>query len=129
MGAATGEGLPALGWPWDQLADATLRWAAARDRHHAATVAGDVNAREAAAADRWRAEQDRAAVRDDVARLWLAGFRAATELHPEAVAALFDRLVADVPPAAGVAVAIQELEDRVDVAEDAVVKLLTRRAV
>jgi hypothetical protein len=115
----TAERLPPLGWPWDALADAVLRWADARDRHHAATVAGDVNAREDAAADRWRAEQDHARVRDEVARQWLAGMRAAIELYGPAFLSEW----AELPPPAVFVSAVQDLEERVDAAEDAIVNL------
>lgn len=123
LSAGSTGGAPPLGWPWDQVRAALERWVGARLRHHAAVVRGDVNARESAQMEMWEAEQDRAGVRDRVAQEWLMGFRCAMELYPEAVAALLDELVKDVPPAAGVVEAITELEDRVDAAEDAVVEL------
>jgi hypothetical protein len=114
---------PPMGWPWDQMADALLRWDDARRRHHAARVAGDVDARERAALDREVAENDLAAVRDEVARQWLAGFRLALELEPTAVAGLLGRL----PAAETVVGVLGELEARIDAAEDAVVNLVTNR--
>jgi hypothetical protein len=118
--------LPPMGWPWDALADAVLRWAEADRRHHAAAVAGDVSARERAALDRDIALTDRAELRQEMARQWLAGLRAAVEVYGPATIA---ELLGGLPPAETVVEAIGELEDRVDAAEDAVVKLMLRRAV
>jgi hypothetical protein len=105
------------------MADALLRWDDARRRHQAAQVAGDADGRERAALDREIAESDLAAVRGEVARQWLAGFRLALELEPTAVAGLLGRL----PAADTVVEALGELEARIDAAEDAVVDLETNR--
>jgi hypothetical protein len=115
--------LPPLGFPWDQYAEAVLRWDEANRRHHAAQVAGDVSAREEAALDRETALVDRQRIRDEVVRQWLLGFRWALEECPAAVASL----LGDLPPAEPVVEALRELEDRVDTVEDAVVRLMTRR--
>jgi hypothetical protein len=83
-----------LGWPWDQIADAALRFTEADQRLWAAQVAiigterPDFNAIAAAQLDRDKAVADWHDVREDVARLWLAGFRFALELNPEAVETL-----------------------------------------
>lgn len=115
--------LPPMGWPWDAMAEAVLRWDAARQRHHAAMIAGDVNAREETALEMCLAESDRWAIRQELANQFLAGFRAALDCEPTVLAGL----LADLPPNALLTAAIDDLEDRVDAAEDAVVNLETNR--
>lgn len=111
--------LPPLGWPWDALQDAGRRLERADREMLVAGTAGDVTARCAAELDRERAILDFFAVREELALQWLSGFRWALERYPAHVADLLREL----PPARAVTDAIGELEDRVDAAEDAVVKL------
>lgn len=76
---------PTLGWPWDQIAEAALRFTEADQHLHAAQVRGDLNARLAAELDRETALRDWQSVREEVARQWVFGLRAALELNPESV--------------------------------------------
>ncbi len=111
--------LPPLGWPWDQMADALLRWDDADKRFNAAMIAADLDARERAALDREIAAADLYAIKREVANQFLLGFRLAMELEPTAVAGL----LGDLPPGTITTNALDELEDRVDAVEDAVVNL------
>lgn len=126
---------PPMGWPWDQLADATLRWADARDRHHAAQVAlataaatdhegnpawsaaevrrAAINDRERAALDMEQALLDHWEARQEVSRQWLTGLRMTLELQPANLA----ELLRDVPPSEIVVQSLRELEDRTEAAE------------
>jgi hypothetical protein len=83
---------------------------------------GDAAALGQAAADRHRAAADFHRMRDELARVVLAGLRAAAELYPGALAAL----VRD--QAAGVGTAATEIRRRLDDLEDAVVDLEARGA-
>jgi hypothetical protein len=74
-----------MGWPWDQIADAALRFTEADQLLHAAQIAGDTSARLAAELDRETAAREWGAVREEVARQWVFGLRAALELNPESV--------------------------------------------
>jgi hypothetical protein len=76
---------PTLGWPWDQIADAALRFTEAEQHLQAAQVAGDVGAKAAAELDRETALRDWQGVREEVARQWVFGLRAALDLNPESV--------------------------------------------
>lgn len=76
---------PAMGWPWDQIAEAALRFTEADQRVHAAAIAGDLNARMMAELDRESAQCDWHSVREEVARQWVFGLRAALDLNPESV--------------------------------------------
>lgn len=114
---------PPLGWPWDQLADAALRVDAADRAILVAGTAGDVMARSAAELARDEAAGDFRRVREELALQWLAGFRAALEFYPAAVAEVLGRM----PPCERVTEALGELEDRVDEAEDFIVGILKRR--
>jgi hypothetical protein len=74
-----------LGWPWDQIAEAALRFTEADQHLQAASVRGDVNGKAAAELDRETAIREWGDVREEVARQWVFGLRAALELHPESV--------------------------------------------
>jgi hypothetical protein len=117
--------LPPLGWPWDALLDAARRLERADQAMLAAGTAGDAMARCAAELDRSQAIIDWNRIKDEQALVWLAGFRAALERYPASVAGL----LGDLPPCRRLTEAIDELEDRVDAAEDVVVDLVRRRAV
>lgn len=85
---AEGVGLtrpPTSGWPWDQIAEAALRFTEADQLLQAASVAGDANGKLAAELDRETALRDWHTVREEVARQWVFGLRAALELNPESV--------------------------------------------
>lgn len=117
--------LPPMGWPWDALLEAARRMECAERAMMAAGTAGDLTARMGAELDRAAAVSDFHAVKDDIALQWLAGLREAIQRYPVATGAA----LADLPPAAPVAAALDELEDRVDAVEDAVVNLETNRVV
>lgn len=76
---------PPMGWPWDQIAEAALRFTEADQLLQAASVRGDTNGKLAAELDREAAANDWHAVREEVARQWVFGLRAALELNPESV--------------------------------------------
>lgn len=107
-----------MGWPWDQLADAAIRFGETGQRIIAASLAGDVMARCAAELDRDTAAADFTAVREEMARQWLAGLRAVLATQPANLA----ELLRDVPPSEIVAQSLRELEDRTEAAEDRAAK-------
>jgi hypothetical protein len=98
-----------LRWPWSAIADAMLRYAEARQRVQAAQVRGDADALCVAELDLADATADFHKTREQLADLWLTGFRAALDLNPYAVGVLLDRL----PVQPVVAEAIDELQDAV----------------
>lgn len=104
---------PPMGWPWDQLTDAAIRYGEAGQRIIAASLAGDVMARCAAELDRDAAAADFTAVREEQARQWLAGLRAVLATQPANLA----ELLRDVPPSEVVVQSLRELEDRTEAAE------------
>jgi hypothetical protein len=107
-----------LGWPWAQMADATLRFDAAKRRERAADNAGDVNARERAILDQFEAQADRQKLRDELSDLVLGGLRIALEDNPAAVQQL---LCGAIP--------LGRIECRIDEVEDAVLALERGEAV
>lgn len=74
-------------WPDDQVLTIALRFADARQRAHAAAVAGDAEAKRLAGweADGALIEYER--LKWQLAEMWLAGLRASLDVHPEAVCA------------------------------------------
>jgi hypothetical protein len=115
---------PPLGWPWDALLDAGMRLERADAALLAAGTAGDVMGKLAAALDREKAIGDFFTVREEMARQWMAGLRAAVERYgPTAIAELLDGL----PPAETVKEAIGELEDRVDAVENSIARSIANR--
>jgi hypothetical protein len=119
MDTARPDSRPSLGWPWDGILDALLRWQDARGRVWAAQVAGDVNALRRAELDQEEAQSDWHAARAEVTRQWLLGLRLAIETEPTQLAVLLGQL----PAADTVTEAIAGIEDRIDAAEDAIVNL------
>ncbi len=116
--------LPALGYPWDAMLAAAAKAEAAARRMLEAGTAGDVNAKARAELDRAEAQGEWLAVKEELARLWLAGLRAVLEQRPGELA----ELLAAMPPSDAAVRELREIEDRVDAAENYVVKLLTGRA-
>lgn len=108
-----------LDWPWSKLADATLCFADANARLLAAQTAGDRQAVITATLDLDEATRDYHWCREKIAELWLMGFRIALDLQPVAVGESMGRL--PVPHAASEV--IEKLEDRMDEAEHAIIRL------
>jgi hypothetical protein len=104
---------PPMGYPWDQLQSAALRFADADKRLHAAQVAGDTPARLAAELDRETALRHWSDLREEVARQWLLGLRMVLATQPTNLA----ELLRDVPPSEVVVQSLRELEDRTEAAE------------